>query len=64
MVRGLPRDASFWTFLFSVDKEQALAFVILLRLVRLLPLSLGYVSLLRAGLGLSEIKSLPAREAR
>jgi uncharacterized protein (TIRG00374 family) len=48
---------------FAVDKEQALVFVILLRLVRLLPLSLGYVSLLRAGLGLSDIRSVPAREA-
>ncbi len=47
---------------FAVDKEQALAFVILLRLVRLLPLSLGYVSLLRAGLGLSDVGSLRARE--
>jgi uncharacterized protein (TIRG00374 family) len=48
---------------FAVDKEQALAFVILLRLVRLLPLSLGYASLLRAGLGLSDIRSVPARGA-
>jgi uncharacterized protein (TIRG00374 family) len=50
--------------IFAVDKEQALAFVILLRLIRLLPLSLGYVSLLRAGLGLSEIKAIPAIEAQ
>jgi len=47
---------------FAVDKEQALAFVILLRLVRLVPLGLGYASLLQAGLGLSDIQSVPTRD--
>ena len=43
---------------FAVDKEPALTFAILLRLVRLLPLGLGYVALLRAGLRLSDIKAV------
>jgi hypothetical protein len=43
---------------FSVDREQALSFAILLRLVRLVPLSLGYVSLLREGLRPSDVSSL------
>jgi len=49
---------------FGVEKEPALSFVILLRLVRVLPLSLGYASLLRAGLGLADIRSWPTRETQ
>jgi hypothetical protein len=43
---------------FSVSKEQALSFAILLRLVRLVPLSLGYASLVREGVRLSDVSSL------
>lgn len=49
---------------FSVDREQALSFAILLRLVRLVPLSLGYVSLVREGFRLPSVGSLwPSRDA-
>lgn len=44
--------------IFSVDREQAISFAILLRLVRLVPLSLGYVSLVREGSRLSAVGSL------
>ncbi len=43
---------------FAVDKELALIFAVLLRLVRLLPLGLGYASLLRAGLKLSDVRAI------
>jgi hypothetical protein len=43
---------------FSVDKEQALSFTLLLRLVRLVPLSLGYASLVKEGLRPSDVTSL------
>ncbi len=43
---------------FAVGKEPALTFAILLRLVRLLPLGLGYTSLLRAGLKLSDVGAI------
>jgi uncharacterized protein (TIRG00374 family) len=49
---------------FAVDMEQALTFALLLRLVRLLPLSLGYISLLRAGLSLSDARSIQMQSLR
>ena len=46
---------------FAVDKEPALTFALLLRLVRLLPLGLGYAALLRAGLRLSDVRAVRHR---
>jgi len=43
---------------FEVGKEPALTFAILLSLACLLPLGLGYASLLRAGLKLSDVGTI------
>jgi uncharacterized protein (TIRG00374 family) len=64
IVPALPGQVGTMEFLvvgglsvFSVSKELALSFAILLRLVRLVPLSLGYASLVREGVRLSDVSS-------
>ena len=68
MIPSLPGQIGTTEFLitegfavFGIDREQALAFAVLLRLIRLAPISLGYVAALQEGIKLPDIKRKAAQ---